>query len=248
MKLMIMTRGREGRQHTWNNLPPSLQARTVLFAPPSEKHQGTVLPEPHPMDCSEKIQWMIDNHTGKFVMLDDDLRFCARVGDKLLSATPQQIEDGFARMERLLDEHALVGLHPRAHGQTCTSDIEYNGRITHLYGMNLDMIGEIKVDYFPILADMFLNLTLLTKGYKTAVICDLLFDWVGGSNAPGGCSIHRTWEQQKEAVLGLKEAFPDFVTVKQKVTKNGWWGPDKPRFDFIIKWKKAYEYGKNRAV
>jgi len=247
MKLMIMTRGREGRQHTWNNLPPSLQAKTTIFAPPTERHPN-MLPEPHPMDCSEKIQWMIDNHEGKFVMLDDDLRFCAPSGDgKLMNATPEQIEAGFAMIEQLLDEHPLVGLHPRAHGNTCKSPIEYNGRITHLYGMNLDTIKPIKVDYFPILADMYLNLTLLTKGHSTAVICTLLFDWVGGSNAPGGCSIHRTWEQQKEAVLGLKESFPEFVTVKQKVTKNGWWG-DKPRFDFIIQWKKAYEYGKNRTV
>ena len=128
-----------------------------------------------------------------------------------------------------------------------TDGVMFNKRINAVQGLNLDLIGKVQVDQFPILADMFLNLTLLTRGQQNALICGPYWDQVGTSNAPGGCSLHRTWEQQRDAVLGLKEAFPDFVTVKEKVVKNGWWGPDKPRYDFIIQWKKAADYGQRNA-
>lgn len=253
MKIVIITRGRVGKQHTLANLPEILSPNIYICCPPDEDHHWPrTLHEPFPMNYSEKFQWILDGAggklSGKVVIMDDDLRFSARDPNdatKLLSATENQVFEGLMHMHTLLNEHPLVGFHPRAMGNnTAGTDVMYDKRINAMQGLNLDLIGKVKVDYYPILADMFLNLTLLTRGQGNAIICSPFWDQVGSSNAPGGCSLHRTWDQQREAVLGLKAMFPEFVTVKEKVVKDGWWGPDKPRYDFIIQWKKAALFGR----
>ena len=270
MKIIIITRGRVGKQSTLANLPKEFWEDTLICCPPDERHDfgvtsrevenGLVLPtmlyEPWPMDYSQKFQWILDGAdgqlSGKVVIMDDDLRFCVRDPanpTKLLSDDMwgSGLADGLYLMEELLDDYPLIGFHPRAMANNCSDGVMLNKRINAVQGLNLDLIGDVGVAKYPILADMFLNLTLLTRGQENALICGPYWDQVGTSNAPGGCSLHRTWEQQRDVVLGLEVAFPQFVTVKQKVVKNGWWGPDKPRYDFIIQWKKAAEYGQRNA-
>lgn len=260
MQIVIITRGRVGKQHTLANLdgiPRWLYDKVFVCCPPGENHPVAFenhLFEPYPMNYSQKFQWLLEGADGQLenevIIMDDDLRFSAREHgmsrDRLVQAMDVQVTDSILTMFVLLKETALVGFHPRAMGNNAPLHIKHNGRINAIQGINRRLVGPVKVDYWPILADMVLNLTLLTRGTPNAIICDLFWDQVGGSNAPGGCSLHRTQEQQKEAVFGLKAMFPDFVTVKEKYVKDGWWGPDVPRYDFIIQWKKAYEYGKSR--
>lgn len=254
MKIVIITRGRVGKQYTLASIPKQWLADTYTCCPQDEEGHHNPIYEPHPMNYSQKFQWILDGAdgqlSGKVVIMDDDLRFCFRDQNnptKLLSDDGSWLNYGLVQMRGLLDTHPLVGFHPRAMANNCRDGVMLNKRINAVQGLNLDTIGSVKVDQYPILADMFLNLTLLTRGQQNALICGPYWDQVGTSNAPGGCSLHRTWEQQRDAVLGLKEAFPDFVTVKEKVVKNGWWGPNKPRYDFIIQWKKAAEYGQRNA-
>jgi len=249
MQIIIITRGREGKQHTLASIPGFLKDRTWLCCPPDEEHPHQCMYEPRPMNYSEKFQWLIDGAdgqlSGKVLIMDDDLRFSARVGDgPLTKAYSGEVYEGLMKLEEMLDTYPLVGLHPRAMGNNAPVGIKECTRINAMQGVNLDTLPRMKVDYWPILADMVLNLALLTSGIKTAIWCQLFWDQVGTSNAPGGCSLHRTWEQQKTAVLGLQAMFPKVVAVKEKVVKDGWWGPDKPRFDFVIQWRKAYELGR----
>lgn len=254
MKIVIITRGREGKLHTLAALPRSWLMDTIICCPPNEKHPHShVLHEPRPMNYSQKFQWILDGADGQLpnrvLIMDDDLRFSARhESGSLVAAKEEEVRDALDEINRELRETPLVGMHPRAMGNNAPLGWLRNKRINAMQGINRDLIGPLKVDHWPILADMVLNLSLLTRGQENALYCGLFWDQVGTSNAPGGCSLHRTWQQQKDAVLGLKAMFPDFVTVKEKYVKDGWWGPDKARYDFIIQWKKAAEHGKSRKT
>jgi hypothetical protein len=150
-------------------------------------------------------------------------------------------------MYQLLERFPLVGFHPRAMGHQTPPGYRIDGRINAVQGINRRLVGKVKVDHYDILADIFLILELLTRGDENAIITDLFWDQVGTSNAPGGCSLHRTWEGQKAAVLGLAAMYPEFVTVRKKIVKTGWWkdeeGNPLPRYDFVVQWKKAAQYG-----
>lgn len=252
MKIVIITRGRVGNVRTMDSIPTDWMDRTYICCPADEAYGhkdlgATIIPEPHPMNYSQKFNWLVNGGCGvlgrRFVIMDDDLRFSARAEDgKLIMSTEDHRSAGLAKLEEMLDTYPLAGLHPRAMGNNAPRGIKEINRINALQAVNLDLIGPIKLDYWSILADMVLNLRLLTTGRKTAVWCELFWDQVGQSNAPGGCSLHRTAEVQTEAVLGLAALFPEFVTVKEKEIKGGggFWSK---RTDFVIQWKKAYEQG-----
>jgi hypothetical protein len=205
------------------------------------------LPEGGTLNYSDKFQRILDGYYPelgtKILIMDDDLRFSARdvASDSLVKADSDDILSGLHVLNNMLDSYPLVGLHPRAMGNRAPAGVKECTRINAMQGVNLNLIGRIKVNYWPILADMVLNLTLLTRGQKTAIWCELFWDQVGASNAPGGCSLHRTPEQQTEAVLGLRDLFPEVVTVKEKEVEKGWFGGK--RTDFVIQWKKAYQMG-----
>jgi hypothetical protein len=177
------------------------------------------------------------------MIMDDDLKFSVRsVQDerKLVRARLEDVDRELQRIEMALTHFPLIGCHPRAMGQEAPRKWKKDTRINAMQAVNLRLIGSVKLNQWPILADMVLNLTLLQRGQHTLVNTELFWDQYVGSNAPGGCSLHRTAEQQREAVLGLKEMFPDLVTVKEKVVKNGWFGEGVPRTDFVIAWRRAY--------
>lgn len=251
MNIVIITRGRVGKVRTLEWIPADWRGRTFICCPPEEVTQHRwpqIIPEPFPMNYSQKFHWLVHNEYAslghKFMIMDDDLKFSMRHPDdhrKLIPATPEHISRELHTISAALDWYPLIGIHPRAMGQEAPALWKADSRINATQAVNTDLIPrDLKLDHWPILADMVLNLSLLQRGAHTLVRTELFWDQYGGSNAPGGCSLHRTWEQQRDAVLGLKEMFPDLVTVKEKVTKNGWWGEDKPRTDFVIAWRKAY--------
>lgn len=254
MRIVIITRGRVGNLHTLKSIPWEWQNDTVILCPENEVEQHERL---HPdilvmsegqetLNYSQKFHNIVNgvyHELGrKLLIMDDDLRFSKREGKSLITATPADINLGLLKLDTLMDDYPLVGLHPRAMGNNAPEGIKECTRINAMQGVNIDKIGPLKLDHWPILADMVLNLSLLTRGDKTAIWCDLFWDQVGASNAPGGCSLHRTAEQQAEAVLGLKAMFPEYVTVKEKEVKKGWFGGK--RLDFVVQWKRAYEGSK----
>lgn len=258
MNIVIITRGRVGKQYTLESLPLNCDHYKVkLLCPPDEVmlHRANhpdievILEADEPLDYSEKFHRIVNGHypqLGKhIVIMDDDLRFSMRDPSgtgSLIKASPEAILLGLGMLRGMMEQYPLVGLHPRAMGNNAPRGVKEVARINAVQGLNLDLIGPLKVNYWPILADMVLNLKLLTRGQKTAVCCELFWDQVAGSNAPGGCSLHRTPEQQDIAVRGLFDMFPDVVTVKYKEIKTGgWFGGE--RTDFIVKWQKAYQMG-----
>lgn len=257
MKIAIITRGRMGNVRTLESIPAGWRERTYIVCPNEEVASHAtryrdvkIVPEGGTLNYSQKFHNIVNGvypELGtKILIMDDDLRFSARDpgGSKsLVKANTNDVAQGLHQLTRMLEVYPLVGLHPRAMGNNAPRGIKEVTRINAMQGVNLDAIGPLKLDHWPILADMVLNLSLLTRGQKTAIWCDLFWDQVGSSNAPGGCSLHRTAEQQAEAVHGLAAMFPGLVSVKEKEVKKGWFGGK--RTDFVIQWKKAY--GSNRG-
>ncbi len=262
MNLFIMTRGRVGKQYTLSRLPERWRKKTWLVASETELHEFPRIPieiaDRKITNYSEKFQWILDglpNKEGvrpfddeKAVILDDDLVFSHR---QLVDGRPslRTIEDAertgvlFDYMEELLDDTALVGVHPRQMGQNTKPPYVDNGRIICIQGINRRLIGQVKVDQFPILADVVLNCTLLSRGQANKIITTHFQDH-GPCQAPGGCSIYRTADMQRSAVEYLARRWPEFVKVVERRVKTNWLqNEDGVRYDYTCQWKRLYAAG-----
>ena len=192
-------------------------------------------------------QWMLDNfETDKLIIIDDDFTFFTREDGsvKLRHTTPEELVEMINQLHRDLDEYAAVGISMRQGNNRVEQDYKENGAINGLLGIRVDIINNegIRFDINPAMEDKHVILGLLTKGHKNKV----WFKWCynqPASNTAGGCSTYRTAEVQKRAAELLREHYPNFVTVKIKSTKTGWFGGE--RHDVICYWKKAYEYGRS---
>lgn len=256
MYLYIMSRGRAGKITTLQWIPPEWITRTQIICGYWEVDEyvaahGSALVQgaaPHVKNYSEKFQWIMERHLDggdKCVILDDDLVFSRRSADNpksLISLKPGQTVEGlFEYMDFLLDDHPLVGVHPRQMGQNTKPPFVLNGRIICIQGINRNVCDDIKVDQHPILADVVLNCTLLSHGHPNAIITTYFQDH-GPCQAPGGCSEYRNAEMQRSAVAYLAERWPGYVKAVEKSPKVAkWMGETRP--DYTCQWKKLYQAG-----
>lgn len=257
MNIYIMTRGRVGNQRTYESIPDSWRPQTFLVCPEGEDHGGipTIQVPPYVDNYSRKMEWILYDGMGddqqKCLILDDDLVFSRRVmrdnGTVGLQTIKTRDEvnywmpDCLSMIRQLLEDTALVGVHPRQMGHTAPVPYKVNGKVICVQGLNRSMIGQIPDLYrFPILADVILNATLLSRGQGNKLITDFCVDW-GTCQAPGGCSDYRTPEMQAEACYWLEERFGPYIKAKVKKAKNNWMGGE--RVDFTGQWKRLYEAG-----
>lgn len=266
MNLYIMTRGRLGAQRTWTQIPNYWRHRTFLVIPIEENHQhlalggdpwgiGHYLPTVAVPDSvknySDKFKWIIEDGMQdgeeKAVIIDDDLIFSHQwnrpdntIGLRSVEDV-EQLSDLWAYMENLLDETALVGVHPRQMGHIQKPPFVENGKVVCVQGINRSLVDTIPdLNKFPILADVVLNATLLERGQGNKIITTFFQDW-GSCQAPGGCSITRTPQMQAEACYWLEERFGPYIKAVKKTAKNNWLGGE--RVDFRGQWKKLYNAG-----
>lgn len=266
MNLYIMSRGRAGKVTTLKHLPESLRDKTWLVVPVNEygdyanSYPGVnIVVSPHSIEnYSQKFQWILDGFPingpnglidyldDKAVILDDDLVFSKFSNGHLLTVRDnKEVESLFEFMEELLDVHPLVGVAPRQHAQETPEGYKLNGRLICIQGINRRLIGEVKVDVLPILADVILNCHLLSRGQSTALITTHFQDH-GPCQAPGGCSIYRTAEMQQRAAEYIANRFGPFAKVVIRKPKVAKWLGEEGRVEFTVQWKKLYEYGKKQ--
>jgi len=251
MQIFIPTYGRHQRQHTYNHLPESIRRNVTLVVQYSERDLYSqyknvrVLPRDiHTI--SPTRQYIASNlvgRTGKFVMLDDDLRFDYRRMDepgKFYVATDKQILQLFSEIEKQLDRYSHVGVLCREGGNRVENDTKECSRMMRVLAYRADTLWRenIKFDRLPLQEDFDVTLQLLRKGYKNLVLCK----WVNGqgtSGAKGGCSHFRTLELHNENAKKLAELHKPFVKLVEKTTKGAWGGAT--RLDVMVQWKKAFE-------
>ena len=267
MNIYIMTRGRVGRQHTWNALPDELREKTYIVCPKDEAYlhgqhgirAAHIIRSPDWVkNYSDKFKYLVelDDGNDKAVIIDDDLKFSIpkmvyspskgnrQSPIRRLQTVGDQdvsIATGFDYMEHLLDSTALVSFHPRQMGHTKDAPFVENGKVVCVQGINRDLVGHIPdLNRFPILADVILNATLLERGVGNKLITTLFIDWYP-CQAPGGCSETRTLEMQAEACHWLEERFGPYIKAVEKEAASGWLGGK--RVDFRGQWKKLYAAG-----
>lgn len=266
MNLYIMSRGRIGKQITYDSIPWSWRDKCWLVVPEEEHEQHftiggdddfgyqipTIAAPSHIKNYSDKFKWIVEDGMEDkeecAVIIDDDLVFSRQVpkGDKMSLVTIKGTETerlmtlwGF--MEILLEDTALVGVHPRQMGHLQKPPFVENSKIVCIQGINRRLIGDIPdLNRYPILADVVLNATLLERGQGNKVITTFFQNW-GSCQAPGGCSLTRTPEMQAEACYWLEERFGPYIKAVEKEGKDGWLGGK--RVDFRGQWKALYKAG-----
>lgn len=228
------------------------------------KQIPTIGVPPEVDNYSKKMKWIIEDGMGDgeelCCILDDDLIFSRQVAKGLMpdgktvkmglqtlqGAETERLLTLFGYMEALLEDTALVGVHPRQMGHVQKPPYVENGKVICIQGINRRMVGVIPdIARFPILADVVLNATLLERGMGNKIITTAFHDW-GSCNAPGGCSIYRTPEMQAEACYWLEERFGPYIKAVEKEAKDGWLGGK--RVDFRGQWKALYKAGANALL
>lgn len=264
MNLYIMTRGRLHKQLTLATIPHSMEDRVYLVVGGSEYEshveqygEARVIRAPDTVkNYSDKFQWLLDvgnllgyDTSRKFVIMDDDLSFSYRDGERLINTTnPQLLEGMWASVENLLTNHALVGIHPRQMGHAQPLPFVNNGKIICIQAINKDNFPNPdempRVNQFPILADVLLNCYLLSNGYPNAILTAYCQDHAS-CQAPGGCSIYRTPQMQREAVEYVAKLYGPHAKAVVKKPKTAKWMGDE-RVDLTVQWKRMYAEGKAR--
>jgi len=249
VNIVIPTLGRADRQITFDNMPPKWQQRTTLIVQHHEAddyhpYPRIVLPK-HIKDIANTRHHLVHEHpfdSQYIVMLDDDLVFSARRLDEPTKFRPMQPDDWdnmFYHLERMLRKYAHVGISHREGANRCTDDIIYNSRQMRVLAFDKTVLRSYDMGYgrIPVMEDFDMTLRLLRAGHPNV----LLNSWVhnqGGSDQSGGCSTFRTPEMQKAAAHKLSALHPGFVKVRVVPPKGGW---KYERTDVTIYWKKAYE-------
>jgi len=262
-----MTRGRIGEQRTYQSIPWSWRDKCFLVVPEDEHELHYTLggdddlgkkiptiPVPATVtNYSEKMKWIIEDgmEDGEecCCILDDDLVFSqqwekpdGKIGLKTIEGPDtERLLTLFGYMELLLENTALVGVHPRQMGHVQKPPHVINGKVICVQGINRSLVGHIPfLDKYPILSDVVLNATLLARGQGNKIITTFFQDW-GSCNAPGGCSLYRTAEMQAEACYWLEERFGPYIKAVEKEAKDGWLGGK--RVDFRGQWKALFKAG-----
>jgi len=252
MKIFIPTYGRHDKQNTLNNLPKNLRKNVTLVVQQREAHlyedfeqELEILPAKI-KTITPTRQYILEtlmSGGGKFVMLDDDLKFDVRRKDdtsKFRNAHPEEIELLFNKIAKELDNFAHVGVLAREGGNRVTTRFKECTRMMRVlaYDSNVLHKENIKFNRLPLQEDFDVTLQLLRKGYPNRLICDFVQDH-GTSNAKGGCSHFRTIEMHNENAKKLAKLHHPFVKVVEKQTKGAWNG--QARLDVMVQWKQAYK-------
>jgi hypothetical protein len=191
------------------------------------------------------VEFAIRMRYDKLLMLDDDLDFAIRREDeptKFRVPTHEELEYMFVFIEALLNDYAHVGISGREGANRNTNKLVHNTRMMRILGYAPRVLQQhnIKFNQGPgLMEDFRVTLELLTRGYKNVLVNSFVHNQPG-SQSPGGCSEYRTPDRQKQSAEALADAFPEFVRVVQKASKNwkGQW--EGMRYDVNIRWKDAY--------
>lgn len=195
-------------------------------------------------------QWIGQQAEGKFIMLDDDLRFFFR---------PETLEDGspndkaklrpivempgglvqtFALVEQKLDEYAHVAIGSREGNNQLPLPWVFNRRPLRALAYRRKEFLACVHNRVAIMEDFDVTLQLMRKGYANLVTTCFAQDHTM-TQMPGGCSDYRTHELHAENVVKLAKLHDPFVKLTWKENKFG--GEFAKRQECIIYWKKAYE-------
>jgi hypothetical protein len=266
LTIYIPTRGRIGlnRQVTLREFLANSSHKPVIICPPDEvaRHKAYY---PRVTGCpAEGIgptrQWILEHGTADVVvMADDDMRFSYRpVPNVAKLERCTKLDPLMALIEYYVTTCGFVhgGVGARQGNNRKDGHSPRNGeladghfvvdceRVNNMHFVDRKRVLELGVrfDALPVMEDFHFTLSLITQGYPNRVIHDYVWNQEG-SGADGGCSIYRSPQVQAAGAEGLAAAFPAFVRVVTKVSKDTSpaWKQFKERKDVVVSWLKAWE-------
>jgi ribosomal protein L23 len=257
MRIYIPTYRRATAQKTWSLLPPEWRKKTTFVVDDQDKQalitrgiKATFWVHPKRVKTiAQKRAWIIESTKHeKIIMMDDDLRFCARrYLDKkkglieLPAATVEQIGEAIEALFNKLDTHAHVTMSPRQMNNQSNNAFKHgwdeNARAIYVLGYRVSVLRKYcKLGRIEHREDMDYTLQLLTQGFKNAKYMEVCVDTK--YNSAGGASLERSMEASNADAKKLARWFPDFVKVVERAYKES-----VPRKEVIVAWKQAYEKG-----
>lgn len=249
-KLYIPTYKRVGRQLCFDSLPQKYKDIAVLVVDPNEIHSGyPTLPCPVQGTGIAPVRHWISKYAQgtRYGVIDDDcvFQYTRRENEEGASnrdLTDQEFDDMINLFDSWMDDgFTFVGADAAWNPPTRDKDYRTNSRLSGnvFYSENLP-VDDLDWLSLAISEDYYVALQLLTKGYQNRVSLKYRIN-PGATQANGGCSTQRTLDIHNESLEMLREKFPEFVQLREKVAQNSGEWSGKPKLAATISWKKAYE-------
>lgn len=257
MDIVIPTLGRIRNQKTFNNLPSSLRENVNFVVQSHEYNEFCyvngdkgVLKLPESIDnIADTRKWIHEKFKDKrYFVFDDDLDFLVKEPNpkgspKWISRnmSEQDFYDMFDTINKWMDSgisHGSLGttwvipslnLWPYADNSKIMTNVFYNGP---------KLPSNIQWNRVPYAEDFDVNLQLLTQGFANRISTKYLVS-PSDTNSEGGCSSKRTIDEHNKSQRLLAKLWPDFVRLKEKVTKTGPW-KGQIKLGTVIQHKRAY--------
>jgi len=256
--IYIPTFNRVGSQKTFDSLPDRWKEKTYLVISPNETHSGyqTISCPIQGKGIAPVRKWIAEYGEGKrYAVLDDDIEFVYtrrenEEGPSNKPLTNDQFNDMFNTMNNWIDEGYIhVACDVCWNPPTRNIDYRVNSRITNNIFYDGTKLPIEKIDWtsLDIAEDYFVNLQLLTMGFQNKISLKYRTN-SSATQTKGGCSSFRTLDMHNECMKKLKEKFPNFVELREKVTKNSGEWSNKPRLAATIFWKKAYKLSQTNTL
>lgn len=247
MNIFIVSRGRWDRCPTLESLP-SIKGRVTMVLHADEREKYIPLLKKHNCEAvafnystiSEKRRIIAERYAEKtFVMLDDDLTFYKRKSKDDYHLVPLEGHDDsfmFREIEKALESYAHVGISAREGQNRLPFPAVTNQRYMRVLGYQRDayLSCDHSAEYME---DFDIALQLLKRKLPSYIFTDYAQNQ-SGTQAKGGCSLHRTVEKHEAAARALQARHPDCVKLRQKKNKTG--GEFGERLEVTVYWKKAF--------
>lgn len=263
MKLYIPTVGRIDKQITFDHLPKKWQERTELLT--NEEETEILRSKGYPaVHCPAQgslarvRNWVADKYATtnqKYGVLDDDLiEFCytARPSERdqfRLVNTPingPRLEPGFESyfdqmmdwVDKTLDEVSMCSVQTTwipPFEEDYKEPFRQSGN--HFYNAKTFPKDLVDFEAVKCAEDFYCVLQLCSHGFPNRVSQRWRVRPANTADA-GGCDTYRTIEMHNESMKTLKEMFPNYVSLNEKVAKVGEWGGI-PKLAANIQWKKC---------
>jgi hypothetical protein len=218
----IPTLKREGKQYTLESIPDRWKDRVFLVCPKEEKHDWPNRIDV-PVECigsiSKTRQWILEQAPTPYVgQFDDDLTFYKR-DPVVKTKNHKQADCGefLDLMEKWLQEgDVFCGLSNSFMSHTNDSEYFY-GKPSHCSFVNRDYMAkhQIRYDAIRYFEDFHVPLSVVESGHRLRYTGEHIAV-EKKANAPGGCSITRTAENNRAAMVRLAELHPKYVSIKEE--------------------------------
>lgn len=181
--------------------------------------------------------------SGKFLMLDDDLKFYRRVSKsdwhlKYPGDLGITVQGMLKQVESLLDNYAHVAISAREGNNRLPYPGVECSRPLRALAYRREEFLRVSHGRVAIMEDFDVTMQLLRMGYKNFI----LSYWSQGqitTQMEGGCSDYRTHELHAENVRRFAELHQGFVRLREKKNRSG--GEFGFRLEATIYWQRAWE-------